>query len=611
MPEMHFKGKEYVYNHHLTVPYRPLILHPDKSVGDETENLIIHADNLNALKALLPRYAGKVDCVFIDPPYNTGEEKWSYNDNVDSPIMREWLESNPVDKEDMLRHDKWSCMMYPRLKLLRELLSQNGSLWMTLDDNEMHRARMILDEIFGLENFVCVISWNARKSVQNDTDISTNNVNYIIGYAYSRRQSDRRLKEKNASYWHSAPGFVFLPKDIDPSRYSNPDNDPRGDWKADPFDAPNVRENLTYYIVNPNTKEKFLPPEGRCWRTEEEKYKELLKDNRIVFGVSGKSKPQLKVFASEKVSYGEIETVWWDNVPTTTDATKALRKIIPESKFDNPKPLELLKKIIFHTTRKDSLVLDCFSGSGTTAHAVLAQNAEDEGRRHFILVECEDHAVGLTTERLRRVIKGYKYQGTQKEELLRERISWKKFDDTKQRQESLDRIKRIEDRDADRFDKIRKKIENGELILTGEKKVTERVEGIGGSFTYCTLGESLDLDKMLTGESLPDYESLGSWLFHTATGEALPLPLGKRRRRQWYLGESTAFHVWLVYKPNLDFLKSRDSALTLSLAEKFAKIKGKKHLVFAPARYVPNKRLLSLGVEYAPLPFALYRVDKD
>jgi len=149
MPELHFKGKEYVYNQHLNVPFRPLLAQSDKSIGEDSGNLIIHGDNLHALKALLPRYAGKVDCIFIDPPYNTGNENWCYNDNVNSPIMRDWLNSNPVNKEDMLRHDKWLAMMWPRLKLLHELLAETGSFWMTLDDNEVHRARMMLDEIFG------------------------------------------------------------------------------------------------------------------------------------------------------------------------------------------------------------------------------------------------------------------------------------------------------------------------------------------------------------------------------------------------------------------------------------------------------------------------------
>ena len=167
----------------------------------------------------------------------------------------------------------------------------------------------------------------------------------------------------------------------------------------------------------------------------------------------------------------------------------------------------------------------------------------------------------------------------------------------------------IENLETYRFDAIKKTIKDGELIVTGEKKVTEKTEGLGGGFTYYTLGDPLDLDKMLTGESLPDYASIGAWLFHTATGE--PLDPKNIEEKQWYLGSSAAFHVWLLYKPELDFLKSRDAALTLSLAEKIAKKKDKRHLVFAPLRFVPNKMLLPLGVEYAPLPFALYRFEKE
>lgn len=170
--ELFFKGKEFVYNHPLTVPFRPLVPQPDKSIGngDLDGNLIIHGDNLHALKALLPRYAGKVDCIFIDPPYNTGNESWNYNDKVNSPIMREWLSSNPVNREDMLRHDKWCAMMWPRLKLLHELLAETGSLWMTLDDNEVHRARMLLDELFGESNFLANFVWQSKDTPGNNGD---------------------------------------------------------------------------------------------------------------------------------------------------------------------------------------------------------------------------------------------------------------------------------------------------------------------------------------------------------------------------------------------------------------------------------------------------------
>lgn len=190
MPELHFKGKEFVYNHHLSVPYRPLVPQADKSVGETHDlngNLIIHGDNLHALKALMPLYAGKVDCVFIDPPYNTGNEGWSYNDNVSSPMLNDWLASNPIGIEDGLRHDKWLAMMYPRMKLLHELLAETGSFWMTLDDNEIHRARAILDEIFGEDNFLGTVIWEKADSPRMDADFFSTSHDYLIAYAKDKQ----------------------------------------------------------------------------------------------------------------------------------------------------------------------------------------------------------------------------------------------------------------------------------------------------------------------------------------------------------------------------------------------------------------------------------------
>ncbi len=185
MPEIQFKGKEFVFNHHLSVPYRPLVPHKDKSIGagNINENLVIHGDNLHALKALMPMYAGKIDCIFIDPPYNTGNEGWAYNDNVNSPMIKEWLSSNPVNKDDMLRHDKWLAMMYPRLKLLHELLADHGSFWMTLDDNEVHRARMMLDEIFGENNFLADVAWEKADSPRMDVEFFSSRQDHMLVYA--------------------------------------------------------------------------------------------------------------------------------------------------------------------------------------------------------------------------------------------------------------------------------------------------------------------------------------------------------------------------------------------------------------------------------------------
>ena len=267
---------------------------------------------------------------------------------------------------------------------------------------------------------------------------------------------------------------------------------------------------------------------------------------------------------------------------------------------------------------------------------MLKANAKDGGRRKFILVEGEDYADKLTAERVRRAIGGYAWVGTQRETLLEEKINFTQFKKADQWLAKIEAIK-LQEGFADpnaqmqlaadasqsaskkkRFDKLNIELKDGVLKVEGEKRISQRVDGLGGEFTYCTLGEPLNIDKLLSGEHLPAFEALGAWLFHTATGGTL-LPAPKDAP-QWYLGEALDAHVWLVYEPSLAFLKSPDAALTLSRAQGFAdwgRARGagqgreptepKRHLVFAPAKYLSNKQLLALGVDYAPLPFALYR----
>jgi adenine-specific DNA-methyltransferase len=285
----------------------------------------------------------------------------------------------------------------------------------------------------------------------------------------------------------------------------------------------------------------------------------------------------------------------------------------------------LLERILAIASKQNSLILDSFAGSGTTAHAVLKANAKDGGTRQFILVEGEDYADTLTAERVRRAIKGYAWVGTQRENLLEEKISFTQF---KKADEWLKKIEAIKAKEgfvegdlADqgskkkkRFDKINVKLDEGILRVEGERKISQRVDGLGGEFAYCTLGEPLSIEKILSGVSLPAFDALGAWLYHTATGGTLPaLP---KDAPQWYLGEAQDAHVWLMYEPNLGFLKSPEAALTLSRAQGFAawgkahpraEARGKRHLVFAPAKYMSNKQLLEHGVSFAPLPFALYR----
>lgn len=606
MPEIQFKGKEFVFSHHLSVPYRPLTAHKDKSIGDGNinDNLVIQGDNLHALKALMPLYAGKIDCIFIDPPYNTGNEGWSYNDNVNSPMLKEWLDSNPINKDDMLRHDKWLAMMYPRLKLLHELLAEHGSFWMTLDDHEIHRARMIIDEIFGENNFIASVVWQKKQSPQSDAINISDMHDYVLVYA-----KNAKVDKKDMYGWQRR---LVSMSDGQTANYGNPDGDTRGLWTDADYTCAKTadeRPNLYYPITNPNTGAEVWPSRTRVWAYDKSTHERNIKDN-LIWWPSTRSKPRIKTFLKEGEMEGTVPGTWWarqlvgDNQEAKQELLNLLTNDMSED-FQTPKPVRLISRILNIASHKDAIILDSFAGSGTTAHAVLQANQKDGGHRKFILVECEGYADSLTAERVRRVINGYAFKGTKKEILHSENIS---FTSLKNSNKILDQIASIENLESHRFDKIKKDVKDGVLSVIGEKAIDEKVEGLGGSFTYCTLGEPIDIDKILTGENLPTYQAIGSWLFHTATGESVHIE--NINENEFFLGESSAYCVWLIYKPSLEFLKSRNSALTLAFAEKIAQNKGKKHLVFAPAKFVPNKSLLPLGVEYAPLPFALYRVEK-
>lgn len=601
MTELSFKGKEFVYNHHLAVPFRPLVPHPDKGIGPASldGNLIIHGDNLHGLKALLPLYAGKVDCIFIDPPYNTGNEGWSYNDNVNSPLIKEWLAANPIGTEDGLRHDKWCAMMWPRLRLLHELLAEDGSFWMTLDDNEVHRARSICDEIFGEENFVAVCVWQKVFSPKNTAQFFSVDHDYVVVYA------------KNKALWR--PNLLARTDEME-ARYSNPDNDPRGPWTSGDLSARNFYGDGTYGITTPAGRHIAGPPTGMYWRVSKRKFQMLSDDGRIWWGADKDNQPRLKRYLAD-VKGGRVpQTIWhFDEVGHTQDAKRSLLSVMDyaesESVFITPKPLGLIEKVLDLATDGNAIVLDSFAGSGTTAHATLEANRRDGGSRRFILVEGEDYADTLTAERVRRVINGYAFKGMQKTELLRENLSWR----TIEKADALvHKVQAIENLHGHEYDRIKKDVRDGELIVTGEKAVAERTEGCGGSFAYCTLGPPVELDKILSGETLPSFAALGAALFHMATNRAFDPAV--MVEPEGYLGAASGQHLWLTYKPDLDWLKSPEAALTLSRAKGFAAKDPKaKHLVFAPARFVSQKVLAENGlpVEFVPLPFALYRIERS
>lgn len=593
MTELNFKGKEFVYNHHLAVPFRPLVPDASKGIGpvDLAGNLIIHGDNLQALKALLPTHAGKVDCIFIDPPYNTGNEGWAYNDNVNSPMIKEWLNANPIGIEDGLRHDKWCAMMWPRLRLLHELLADTGSFWMTLDDNEVHRAKLMLDEVFGQECLAAHIVWRSSDNSNNDAKGFSIDKNHILVYG-------------KTAEWRP----IHLDDPEKRKHFKNPTGDPKGAYfDGNPVDSPNPRENLQYKIQTPSGE--IINPPKNGWRWDRGTLAQKMATGEIRFSEDEKRIIRRTYLQDMK---GLPPSDLWTRLEKyghNRNAKYELQSIFGgESPFPTPKPSKLVGAILELAVIEDGVILDSFAGSGTTAHAVLEANKRDGGNRKFILVEMEDYADQLTAERVRRVINGYDFKGTQKTELLRESLSWRVL--TKAG-DLVHKVEAIENLHGHEYDRIQKQVKDSELIVSGEKTVAEHAEGLGGSFTYCTLGPPVELDKVLAGDTLPSYRALGAALFHMATSRAFDA--SATDEQSFYLGESDDRHVWLIYRPNLDWLKSPDAALTLSRAGSFAAAKpGKPHLVFAPSRFVSQKMLAdsNLPVEFVPLPFALYRIER-
>lgn len=588
--ELNFKGKEFVYNHHLAVPFRPLEMHPEKGIGEPSldGNMVIHGDNLHALKALLPLYAGKVDCIFIDPPYNTGNEGWCYNDNVNAPMIKEWMNSNPVGIDDGLRHDKWCAMMWPRLRLLQELLCEDGLIFVSIDDIENSRLVDMLREIFGEANQIGQFIWKSRQNKDNRNKSGfSNDHEYIVVFG-NKLQGEPRLK----------------------ANFSNEDRDERGPWSSGNMvglASKEDRPNLHYELIDPSTGINYGCPD-RGWRYSPDTMRRLIAEKRILWPSSPTGRPREKVFLGEMESHTNVSSVI--NLPVfTRDGTDAFEKIMGTRDLPFPKPPELIEFIVRQHPNPNALVLDSFAGSGTTAQAVLEANKYDAGNRRFILVEMEDYADKLTAERIRRVMNGYDFKGTQKTEMLREKLSWAKLNKPEKLREQVEVIENLHGHE---YDNIKKQVKDGELIVTGEKTVAERAEGLGGTFTYCTLGEPVELDKVLSGEVLPPYAGIGAALFHMATNHALDPAM--IREADFYLGATDTQHVWLIYKPDLDWLKTPDAALTLKRAKAFAETDPeKRHLVFAPARYVSQKMLAeqNIPVEFVPLPFALYRMDRS
>ena len=396
MPMLKWAGKEKVVNHHNDVPFR--VLERKWAFGDGVstngENMVIHGDNLAALKALLPQYEGRVKCIYIDPPYNTGNEGWVYNDNVNDPQIKKWLgEVVGKEGEDFSRHDKWLCMMYPRLRLLQKLLADDGIIFISIDDVESAHLRLICDEIFGSNNFLANIAWEKRYTRSNNAKLFYSLKDSILCYRKSPALST--IKEARTAKADS--------------NYANPDNDPRGDWMTASYVNPatkDKRPNLVYPITSPDGRIVTHPT--HAWKYSREEHERHCREGRLWWGNDGGAKfPRLKLYKSEMPGMVPVDLWSYKETGTTDDGGNTLKEIFGSMVFDTPKPVSLIERMVKMVPDKNAIVLDSFAGSGTTAHAVLKMNKEDGGNRKFILIEMMDYADTVTAERVKRVISGY------------------------------------------------------------------------------------------------------------------------------------------------------------------------------------------------------------
>lgn len=577
MPTLEWIGKEKVINHHQQVPYRVL---EEKYTynAKKSDNVIIRGDNLEALKALLPRYEGKVKCIYIDPPYNTGNEGWVYNDNVNDPKIKKWLgEVVGKEGEDLSRHDKWLCMMYPRLKLLQKLLAEDGAIFISIDDTEYANLKLICDEIFGSNCFVSNISWQRTYSTRNDSKGIVNEVEHLLVYS---KQPD----------WN--PNKLPRTEEMN-SKYKNPDND-RTLWRTDNAFAPGAatHQGMVYAIQHPFTGQMLYPSNGACWRYQQDQMLEIMRgwcdyelqylndahERAVVCGVADEDVRQgvqaivlsepLDVSAKKaqavyergqwprffftkggkggiaRKTYlenvgGKLPTNFWPFSETghTDEAKKEMLAIFDgKATFDTPKPRRLLEFVLKVAGTEDALVLDSFAGSGTTAHAVLNMNKADGGHRKFILIEMMDYADSITAERIKRVIDGY-----------------------------------------------------------GEGK--NAVAGTGGSFTFYDLGEVLLLPNGNLNENV-SADKIREYVYYMETKEPMS---HAGNGNPYFLGSSRDTAYYFFYEK--DSITTLDHAFLATIPEK-----AEGYIIYADLCTIPAEELAKYNITFKKIPRDIARL---
>lgn len=608
MPTLNWIGKEAVVKHHKDVPFRLLEPVAELSCGPaDSGNLIVQGDNLHALKALLPRYAGKVKCIYIDPPYNTGNEGWVYNDNVNSPEIRKWLgEVVGKEGETLDRHDRWLSMMYPRIVLLKQLLSDDGVIFVAIDDDEVHHLRELLDEVFGIKRRIATFVWRTDGNFDNQAKIK-NCHEYVLAYAIN-------------------PDSFPYPKVVDPSIRSgsklnrakiqntivkNGPKNPVSEIEL-PVGFPSSVQEATvfarsnswphYYsdavIKNGRLTNKVTVSSG--WSSKAILQKFIESDFQPVLD----SKGQLTRFVitgtgaiesiKEREQASHVITVI-SGVSSTQSQSAALAEM--GFGFPFPKPVDLVSYLISMIDGNDFLVLDSFAGSGTTGHAVLKKNAEDGGTRKFILIEMsEEVSVNITAKRISSVVSGYPFKGVRKEELFREKVS---FSTLKSAEEILDEISSIEDSEKERFTRIRKEVKEGDLVVTGELDVKETVPGLGSGFQFCRL--SADPLFSAHGQIRSDvtFAQLAEFVWFAETGTGFTgtadSPL---------LGVHEGRAIYLLYNGILkDKSVDGGNVLTGPVLNVLPKFTGPK-VIYAAANRL-GSRAVREGITFKQTPYAL------
>lgn len=563
MPSLNWIGKDAVVKHHMDVPFR--LLEPVSALSvraeplgkggtDEAEasangghggNLIVQGDNLLALKALLPRYAGQVKCIYIDPPYNTGNEGWVYNDNVNSPEIRRWLgEVVGREGETLDRHDRWLCMMYPRLMLLKQFLREDGAIFVSIDDNEVTNLRALMDEVFEARNFITSFIWRKVDSPNDNKVPLTPDHEYVL--AYARNKNALRLAQM------SAPDIVNAYGRMDESgrRYrdrllkKNGRNSLRRDRPTMYF-ALTAPDGTEVYPVHDNGDEA-------CWAMGMDGVERHREAGTLVWKQRMRQgarvwEPYTREFAPE-VPTRPYPSIWAD-LPTMRQAKALLRDLFHTTDlFDTPKPAELIERILQLMNDPQGLVLDSFAGSGTTAHAVLKQNAEDGGNRRFILVEMDEGiAQNVTAERVKRVAEGY-------------------------------------------------------VNARGEP-----VPGLGGGFQFCKLGKPL-FDARGHIDPAVRFAELARFVWFAETGMGLPAARASRKSADTtspLLGVHAGRAVYLLYN---GILKDRSidggNVLTTPLLQHLPPHAGPK-VVYGARCAIGAERLRQLGIVFKQLPYRL------